>query len=127
MTAVMIMPAVVMVARPANDTSDPTHDAADARADRTAHDPADRSRRAITAIRAFLRAADDALCMPGQRCGEQHQKRQGRCPRKGSFRRIGGGWASRTRRKGSVCIGWRGSCHEIDEGVGRFGGERRWL
>jgi hypothetical protein len=91
MTAVMRMPAVVMVARPADDASDPTHDAADARTDRTTHDTADRPGRTIAAIRAFLGTADDALRMSSQRCSEQHQKRQGRGPCKGSIRRFGDG------------------------------------
>lgn len=89
-TAVMTVPVMIMTGV-TDHTIDRTHRAADTRADRAAHHTADRPGCAIAAIRAFLRAADDALRMPGQRCGEQHQERQGRSPRKDPMRRLDGG------------------------------------
>jgi len=70
-------PMVIVPIGSADHAIDGTDRTADTGADRTTHNAADRARRTIAAIRAFFSATDDALRMPGQRCCEQHQKRQG--------------------------------------------------
>ena len=77
MAAGVIMTAVIPAIRHAQHTFHTTDRAADTRADRAADDATHRSRRAVTAIGTLFRATDNALRMPGQRGGKQHQKRQG--------------------------------------------------
>ena len=86
-----VVAVTVIVARMANHAVDRAHRAADTCTNRTAHDTTDRACGAVAAIGTFFRTADDALCMPGQRSGEQHQKRQGGGPCKGSICRLNGG------------------------------------
>ena len=90
-TATIITPIVIVPTRPADHAINGADRTTNTRANRTTHDTADRPCGAIAAMCTFFRAADDALRMPGQRRREQHQKRQGRGPRKSSIGRLNGG------------------------------------
>jgi hypothetical protein len=79
--ATMAVVAVAMMIGPvrttignAQHTFHAANGSADTRADRTADDTSDRSGRALTAIGAFARAANDALCMCGERQRQHRQK-----------------------------------------------------
>ena len=96
MAAMVIAPAVIAsivitMVRCADNAADradrATHTSADSAADNTTNRPC----RTISAIGALFGAADDALRMACERRRKQHQKGQGGCPCKGSFRRPSGG------------------------------------
>jgi hypothetical protein len=89
-TAAMITPIVIVPTGPADHAINGANRTADTRTNRTTHDAADRPCGTIAAMYTFFSAADDALRMPGQRRREQHQKRQGRGPRKSSIGRLNG-------------------------------------
>lgn len=90
-TAAMITPIVIVPTGPADYAINGADRTTDTRTNRTTHDAADRPCGTIAAMYTFFSAADDALRMPGQRRREQHQKRQGRGPRKSSIGRLNGG------------------------------------
>jgi len=76
----MVVTIVIAAAAPAIWNPEHAVDGAycptDARADRAANHPADRTGCPATFVRAFLRAAHDALCVSDSRNGEKrHRKR----------------------------------------------------